>query len=252
MRKSLTNKVLILSFIFILFLGAYAHAHEQSYTLQMRTLPKIIDVLTSENVNVNAWSIYAREDSNTILNRAELYAKAQTLKQQFNQFKWGQMDVGDEKQLKLSGTLMGKKYQETVTLLAYPYKNKYKTYCIYVVKGRFWNEDQWKTISYKINDRIESLFNEKNGKIFTWASGDVDGKMDVGMKKKARQLLHDLNATEVEKIENKTFVSLSAYNKQWKEMIQTNGNKMNVQVGLRQQGQQTTVTIGTPIITTEY
>ncbi|GGH84101.1 hypothetical protein JOD43_001911 [Pullulanibacillus pueri] len=252
MRQSFTHKILIFVFLFTFFIGAYAHAHSQSYTLQMRKLPAIIGALHKENVSVNSWSVYGRENSETFLDKSEFYSKAATLKQQFSEFHWKDIEVQNEQQLKFTGTFNGEKYQETVTLFAYPYKNGFKTYFIYEAVGKHWDGKKWESISSDIDERLRAIFQNKNGKIFVWASGALDGKMDVGMTAKAQEFLSDLNAHEIEKIDDKTFVSLSAYNKHWKELIQTNGNKMNVQVGLRKAHEQTTVTIGTPIITTEY
>ncbi|MCD8502193.1 MAG: YwmB family TATA-box binding protein [Bacillaceae bacterium] len=52
----------------------------------------------------------------------------------------------------------------------------------------------------------------------------------------------------------KTFISLSAYTELWDTYIITNQKKMNLQVALRNTGMggETTITIGTPIITVEY
>ncbi|WMM33889.1 YwmB family TATA-box binding protein [Shouchella clausii] len=71
-----------------------------------------------------------------------------------------------------------------------------------------------------------------------------------------KRYMEQLGATIQEVLKEETFVSLSAYNNEWDTGIALeNGNNMNVQVALRQNpdlGQQTRVTLGTPIITTEY
>lgn len=71
-----------------------------------------------------------------------------------------------------------------------------------------------------------------------------------------KRYTEQLGATIQEVLKEETFVSLSAYNNEWDTGIAlVNGNNMNVQVALRQNpdlGQQTRVTLGTPIITTEY
>lgn len=50
------------------------------------------------------------------------------------------------------------------------------------------------------------------------------------------------------------FVSVSAFTNEWKESIKTEKHQMNLQVSLRNagMGEKLTVTVGTPIVTTEY
>ncbi len=83
----------------------------------------------------------------------------------------------------------------------------------------------------------------------------------------AQKWVHALDAKAVEALSEETFASISAYNPAWASSIETNGEKMNVQVAVRETelnakpldfaegeglGAWTTVTIGTPIITIEY
>ncbi|GGE28384.1 membrane protein [Pullulanibacillus camelliae] len=253
MKRSLTPKVLIFVFLFTLFIGAaYAQAKVSGYAQEMNKLPALISALQTEKVTVKAWSVYARENSKTVSNLSSYFKEVRTLENHNEDIQWTPIAGNKNEQLKATGTRINKDYQETISYFAYPHKDGYRTYLIYEVNGKSWNEKKWGAIKGKINDQLSGLFQSKNGKIFTWASGEIDGTMDVGMNQKAKQFLTDLNATEIEKDKDKTFVSLSAYNKYWKDLIQTNGNKMNLQIGLRKTGGKTTVTLGTPIITAEY
>jgi hypothetical protein len=82
-----------------------------------------------------------------------------------------------------------------------------------------------------------------------------DKSKTTEIEKTAQKLIQELGAKPVEALKENLFVSYSAYNPDWTSYLETNGNKMNVQVAIRENqrmGAGTTVTIGTPIITTEY
>lgn len=66
--------------------------------------------------------------------------------------------------------------------------------------------------------------------------------------------MKEFNATSVEDLIEPNFVSVSAFTNEWKESIKTKKHQMNLQVSLRNagMGEKLTVTVGTPIVTTEY
>ena len=235
-----------------LFVGVYAHAKMSKDEQGMDELPALIGTLKIEKVTLESWSVYARENSKTINNLSSYYEKVYALENDNKDMQWTSINDNKDEQLKTTGMRSNKGYQETISCFAYPYKGRYRTYLIYEVKGKSWNEQKWGEIHSKINEQLSDLFQRKDGETFALVSGKVDGIMSIGMNQKAKRFLTDLKATEIEKDNDKTFVSLSAYNKHWKDLIQTNGNKMNLQIGIRKTGEETTVTLGTPIITAEY
>jgi len=69
-------------------------------------------------------------------------------------------------------------------------------------------------------------------------------------------LLKKFTANSIEKLVEDDFVSITAYNKSWKDYLSSNKkNKFNIQFGIRtnKELQDTyNLTIGSPIITEEY
>ncbi len=67
-------------------------------------------------------------------------------------------------------------------------------------------------------------------------------------------ILRSLRAREVERLQDDTVLSVSAYTEQWLPFLTTDDHKMNVQVAthLDPQTKWTRITVGTPIITAEY
>ncbi|HET6871424.1 MAG TPA: YwmB family TATA-box binding protein [Sporolactobacillaceae bacterium] len=242
-------------FVCLLFIGATSHslAKTQAHHPSLNALPQIVHVLQHEKVKIKDWSIYAREAHTQTVSLEQVKKQADHLKVHYPEFNWStkteKMDVRFEgvKTNKRLGT------SEKITLLAYPRKNAYQTYLIYVVSGTKWDEKTWKDqLSSTVQDQINQFITDNNGKIFSCASGDFGDKMDVVLSKKSERILKDLKAKPIEADQEKTFMSISAYTELWKETIQTDKKRMNVQLGLRTVDHRTTVTLGTPIITSEY
>jgi hypothetical protein len=78
--------------------------------------------------------------------------------------------------------------------------------------------------------------------------------MDVVLQKKAEMLANEFQAKPVEYLVESNFVSLSAYTDKWEQFIMTSNDKMNVQIAIRssEMNENHTITVGTPIVTTEY
>ena len=71
------------------------------------------------------------------------------------------------------------------------------------------------------------------------------------MQNKTNQVLKDLSARAIEQVEERAFVSVSAYNKKWDDALSTN-REINVQIAIRSTDNKDTIVVGTPIITSEY
>ncbi|HWO98815.1 MAG TPA: YwmB family TATA-box binding protein, partial [Bacillus sp. (in: firmicutes)] len=71
---------------------------------------------------------------------------------------------------------------------------------------------------------------------------------------KVRQLLNEFRAEPRESLVEESFVSMSAYTEMWEEALPTEQHRMNLQIGMRKMGMggETTLVVGTPIITSEY
>ncbi|WP_139491104.1 YwmB family TATA-box binding protein [Brevibacillus dissolubilis] len=89
----------------------------------------------------------------------------------------------------------------------------------------------------------------------TCIRGIYSDKMSVGWQKgKILGIFQALGAREVERLEDESVISVSAYTREWRPFIMTGNQKMNLQVATHvdKNNQLTRITIGTPIITAEY
>ncbi|UTW70831.1 YwmB family TATA-box binding protein [Anaerobacillus sp. HL2] len=113
----------------------------------------------------------------------------------------------------------------------------------------------WNTLSSLVSTRYQDLF-KNNTKIFTCATGIGNDKLNFGLYEQAEIILDEFSAQQIELLKEETFISVSAYTNTWNNLLTTNEQtNMNLQIAIRAKerlGGKTTVTIGTPIITTEY
>lgn len=248
------KRITAIIFLILLFFGAMNATKATADQKQALALPELVHVMQNEHINIQSWSLYARKTSTSLTTPTQYYKKADQLQQRYPSFDWQPVKVNDEHHYELTGvrTLSDMNgVKETITLFAYPHKQSYKTYLIYEVQGKSWSNEKWASLSPKIMSQLEEIIHF-NGKIFACASGIADDRMELVMSKRAQDILNHFSAGIVEKVKEKTFVSISAYTKKWNNSIKTNGHLMNLQVGIRQVNGVTTVTLGTPIITTEY
>ncbi|MGV3488645.1 MAG: YwmB family TATA-box binding protein [Tuberibacillus sp.] len=240
-----------IAFLLFLFFGALAHTQAMSQIPPTEKVPQLVQALKDEGARIQNWSLYARHQTE-VKSPQDFYKKAEQLKGTFDSFHWSRKKYSDGK-LEMTGVKNSPYFngEEHIIIFSYPRKGALVTYIIYELKGSSWDGKKWVKFSSTLNHRLDLLF-QQNGKLFACAQGFYSDKMDIVISKKTKEILSRFHAHVIEQVEEKTFESVSAYTNDWKDSIKTNGRKMNLQVGLRTIKEGTTVTIGTPIITTEY
>ncbi|WP_062052063.1 YwmB family TATA-box binding protein [Bacillus sp. JCM 19034] len=107
-----------------------------------------------------------------------------------------------------------------------------------------------------VEKRIEELGLDNGDSYVQVRANEVQNDMNNNsIKTKAEDWLMQLQADKVEELVEDHLISFSAYQPDWDYRLVTGDKIMNVQMALRDVeglGTRTTVTIGTPIITTEY
>lgn len=131
-------------------------------------------------------------------------------------------------------------------------ENSNQMYLIFHLQG---NENLEALAGYYDTLKDKLAKNHISPKINTCIQGNINVKLSsVGQFVLIDNLLHSIDAEEVEKLDTTLVKSVSAYSPKIENYIWTNNNKMNIQIAshLNNLQQQTVITIGTPIITVEY
>ncbi|MEQ6390850.1 YwmB family TATA-box binding protein [Bacillaceae bacterium S4-13-58] len=125
------------------------------------------------------------------------------------------------------------------------------TELFYNVVGSQWDHEV-KGEFYPIFNKAKHLFFQENSTNFTCIRLTGDGNIRSVLL--LEKYLEKMEVEKLEKLEEKDFVAVSGYTPKWNAAIPiSDKDSMNVQFGLRSGlGSGTTITIGTPIITSEY
>ncbi|MBM7704034.1 YwmB family TATA-box binding protein [Metabacillus iocasae] len=247
----MNKKISVFLAIFIIAAFIYHGNYVSQAEENQSTIVKLAQVLQQQNVKVDEWSLYAREEILTIDNMNAFNRKLNALKIEFNSFNW---ELKREREVwKAVGVNVTGSITEKITFAYTPTKKIQHAYILYHVTGTDWSNQSWNSYEEIFQVSYHKLF-LSNPIIFSCMQGQLSDKMKSVLSLTTDKLLKAFHATPVESITEESFVSVSAYTELWEEAIPTKGQQMNLQIALRETGLggQTTLVVGTPIITSEY
>ncbi|MGG6447403.1 YwmB family TATA-box binding protein [Pseudobacillus badius] len=218
--------------------------HEELY--------KMAEAIENKKYTVKEWSIYSRQSMGEAKSEKEFYNQTNKIRKKKAGYKWSSIeDVNHH--LKLVGVYEDKKENFVHRIIITGVYN-YDSYEIEVaneVKSYQWNHKDINTVLSKTDYPVSKEFS------FYSIKGEVDER-NIGrgkLVKKAKGLMDSLDAVEIESLVEEDFVSLSGLSTKWENSINLDGNKkMNLQIAMRfnPKNDRLNVTVGTPIVTTEY
>ncbi|GAA4720852.1 YwmB family TATA-box binding protein [Brevibacillus fulvus] len=109
----------------------------------------------------------------------------------------------------------------------------------------------------KLQQQVETAFRAAGiiPQFSTCIRGMYSDKLgDDQQEGKILSIFRSLQANEIERLQDETVISVSGYTPVWKQSLNINGRKMNLQAATHRDTQSpgTRLTVGTPIITAEY
>lgn len=245
------NKLkMVFVIFFIVFFVIWKNWDFPATAKKKADLLEIISVLKDEEIHITQWSIYAREKIEDFQSLKEVKKYANALKEKFPNWQWTVNE--DSSYWELSGTNPARGHKEYIKILAST-TNTPQTYMIYGLKGSHFNKesenfikDQWSVTAFDIF--------RGNATIFTCVKGEFSDTINKTLPNSINRLLSLFQAEKIESLEEKDFISTSAYSPLFADSIKNNDKEMNVQIGMRSEGlgARTTLVVGTPIITIEY
>ncbi|TXS04045.1 hypothetical protein DN390_02295 [Bacillus sp. SH7-1] len=229
--------ILIVALSVVLFLVGYREMKPISDEKKMESM---IAALEKNDAKVEKWSWLARE-TKTISNIHTFQKLLNEVKDKANIQKWELEQSPDG--YKATSYKKFSSYEERVVVTWSKENTKENTFIIFEVSGAKWDP--------KYVKNMNKIFSEKPI-IYTCVQGVLNDKIEGVLQNKTNQFLKDLSARAIEQIEERAFVSVSAYNKKWDDALSTNREKINVQIAIRSTDNKDTIVVGTPIITSEY
>ncbi|WP_050632231.1 YwmB family TATA-box binding protein [Bacillus andreraoultii] len=233
-------------FIFILIFSS-----KESVVANYSDLNKIVDVISKHNGSIEEWSILAREEF--IFSKADMDNTVKNWRKSFPHLNWSEQL--NQERVTIIGTSSNEEnpYVETVQLISEKKGNQFQGFILYERKGENWNEHVQEMIDERNRTILPDVFH-KTPSFFSCIKGEFDGMIDKALLEKSIELQSEFNGKIVENLVENDFVSLTVNSPQFKEKIPTKNGSFNLQISLRNTGNdnKTTFVIGTPILTIEY
>ncbi|MBM4761515.1 YwmB family TATA-box binding protein [Bacillus sp. B15-48] len=198
-------------------------------------LKTLVSILNDEHILITDWSLYSREKLEDV-QEEELVAE---LKAMFPDWTWS----GNTARKHTSN------YEEKIKITS----DQLHTYVMYEVKGQSWDNDSEAFVNKQWQGRLFDIF-RGNATTFSCIKAEISDKMNKSLPYTMERLLVVFDAEKLEALEEDMFISTSAYSPLLTGVL-SEDHEMNLQLGLRKQegmGGNTTLVVGTPIITIEY
>lgn len=211
-------------------------------------LSQITKIAVQNNINVNTWTMYIKEPIKQFTTMSDLDKSVSTFMKTEKDFTWSKKQA-EKDHFKIEGKKESAnlELEEKVLIIIYSQNGKYNLSITYDIKGN-WNESKWPAIFNMYKNKIE------NYSTFYTVQGTAN--IEQSLYNEASHLLADFSGAEVQSLNENNFVSLSAYTKRWENKLPLGDNQyMNLHIAYRVTSESTNkvkVTIGSPIITSEY
>ncbi|WP_187118985.1 YwmB family TATA-box binding protein [Bacillus marasmi] len=257
MKKHINKWVIlvIISFILVQFGNRPTEATKSKPN---SNAPEAIDLITlaerieGENIEIDEWSIHAREKLTSVSDTKDIENYINSLKKQFPTWDWTEASNDAHWEATALSTDHST-FQESVKIVSTRTKQSTQAYVIYEIKGQYWTEDTVKHLNSGLRSTFSNIFRTKP-QIFSCVQAELDDKMISTLSTTTKGLLKALNANEIESLSEESFISVTAASPLFAESLKRNQESINLQLALRTQGMgaKTTLVVGTPIITIEY
>ena len=210
---------------------------------------QITEIAKQQNIEINKWSMYIKEPIKEYTTKNDINKIIMEIKKSETGYNWV-MNQFKEDHFKIIGDRISsnKDINEKIIIIYFPLKDKYNLRITYDIKGSNWDEKKWSEISNLYKSKIED---------FT-AFYTVEGTTSINepIEVEAASLLKSFSGETIQTLEEENYVSLSAYTRRWDTKLPLGNNQfMNLNIAYRNSNPSNgsiKVTIGSPIITSEY
>lgn len=220
-----------------------ADARQDLHTLASR--------LQDEHILIKKWSLYSRETLESVKSEEDRENLVEEIKDKFSSWSW--TETKNEEQHIVTATDVSSHFNESIKIISSGSNGQNHTYILYEVKGDSWDKRSESFLDEDLPARLADIF-QSSPETFSCVEGVIGDKMDEALPIYMNGLLKAFDATEIEALEEETFMSTSAYSPLFAGHL-SKDHDMNLQLGLRKpdgMGGKTTIVVGTPIITIEY
>ncbi|MGM9986894.1 MAG: YwmB family TATA-box binding protein [Bacillaceae bacterium] len=212
------------------------------------TIKEIVMKMEQQNIEIEGWSLYAKQGLLDISTVAQYEAYVEKIKGVYPNAIW--VNAEQAEAVKTVGTYTFENVDVRIVLNYIKKENK--TLVSIQFTGQSWDEKLYEKQNEWIEVQTVKILKNKPV-FFTCVKGQFNGNLNTTLQKNVENILTIFTAEEIERAEEDTFLSVSAYTEQWKAELPIQQSKMNMQIALREiENNNVAIVIGTPIITMEY
>ncbi|MFC0469664.1 YwmB family TATA-box binding protein [Halalkalibacter kiskunsagensis] len=240
MLKNIFIYVILFGFIF----SFYTINADSSNKNTINELIDMMEVAEQKKIDIQTWSAYAKQDNIQAKTTSEVDQIIDEMQKKYMNFQWRDEKERNNHYREIIGTKHDSGLNKRIVLTAYESHGKHEVSMTFQVVGEEWDSDIMTKLEEDLND--ESIFYTVRG---------IIKKEQNDLQNVAFQLVEAFSGEVEEGLKEEDFVSLSAYTDNWNSSIAVDTEKnINLQVGVRttQNSDTINVTVGTPIITSEY
>ncbi len=247
-------------FVVVLLLGLVAvqFANSLGGHSNVQAANDLLELAEEKNWDIDEWQFLIRDEQGIILDRGAFEQHVHIVSKELDGWELTAFDTSEQEwKAVLTHQVPDTDMQETISLFAYPQQGQNQLSHTYTLQGSYAHTLSSKQLEPLLDKRID-FFSLNEATVYTQiksSQNSISFENGKPLPDVANDLLQTLHAETVEALQEESFVSFSGYLKDWDQAITTNNQDMNLQLAIRQEeglGSRTTVTIGTPIITTEY
>ncbi len=221
------------------------YSNNQDEMINRNDLEDLKVVAENSDVTITSWMALSRSKLGQAKDNDDMKLHVEKIMNEYDTYSWKSILEEENSHYVWQGTRENKLgIAESIKLKAYTSGAKYEIAITHEAKGNELTNDQLEWVSQSFVD----------ADTFYTVSG-VSQFNSNQLEEVATSIIAATNGEVVEKLSEKRFVSVSAYSQAFEsELLTANQEKINLQVGLRADVEKNKIdiTIGTPIITTEY
>ncbi|MEH7382671.1 YwmB family TATA-box binding protein [Bacillus sp. JJ1533] len=228
----------------ILSFGILAGFFSNNQATQRNDLEEIKILADKNNIEVTAWMALSRGKVGQANDVHDMKNQIEQFMSNHDSYSWKTILEEENSHYVWQGNKTNEYgITESIKLKAYKSSGEYEIAITNEVKGSKLTKEQIQWVSETFED----------SKTFYSLSGVMLSSNKL--REVAAGIIEDAEAEAVEQLHEEKFISISAYSKAFEsELMTAEQEKINLQIGLRAnlESNEIDVTIGTPIITTEY
>ncbi|WP_226036313.1 YwmB family TATA-box binding protein [Aquibacillus saliphilus] len=240
----MNSKVILVLFTITLLILFFIPNTNASTASPLREIDDMVNLLDQDNLSLQTWEVITKEK----MGRDRVLEIKRKIEKIYPKSKFKVEKTEQVTKFSIDLHKNGDIHERFEVIV--PSNTNHDAEIIYMLSGSIWDEQVEIYYSKKMERFLNNVFTGKST-IFSCVSVQTNGIMSSDYL--FERVSEKLNVQTLDYIEEENLAVLSGYTDHWDYFLSISDKPMNVQLAARVGlGGKTIVTIGTPIITTEY